>query len=141
MSTRTELRDQVSTAITDAQAIIAAVADGEYSSAAAYEADVNDWRTRIAPLIVELEAEWGNDALHTVQALRALGARLLDLRGRIAEGVTIMVTEVDRPCSLMELAMEWYADPTRWREIRLLNPRIRHPGFVTPGTRVQRHAR
>lgn len=141
MSTRSELRDQVTAAIEQAQAIITAVAAGEYASASQYEADVNQVRRTLADLVVEIEAEWGNGGLATVVALRALGARLIELRARIAEGTTTLTTTIDRPTSLMELAIRWYADLDRWRELRSLNPRLRHPGFVPAGWDLVHHAR
>lgn len=141
MTTRAQLRDQVTAAIEAGQAILTKVAADGYTSAAQYEADVNQVRRTLAVLVVQLEAEWGIQSLASVVAIRALGARLLELRSRIAEGTAMVTTTIDRPTSLMELAVQWYADVSRWRELRALNPRIRHPGFVPSGWTVVHHAR
>lgn len=140
-STRTELQAEVAAVVTAAQEIITNAVAGEYTSSAEYEADVLAVRRKLATLIPALEAEWGVSSIAVVVALRALAARMTDLRATIADPVELIEFTVDRVVSLMELAAAWYDDVSQWRDLRDLNPGIRHPGFVAPGTVVVRHAR
>lgn len=139
MPTRAELQLQVTTLIEDGQAIASAAAAGEYSGATEYEADVNDWRRQLLALLALLEAEWGVESIAVVVALRALAARMLDLRATIAESPVVVSFTVDRTISAMELAVQHFGDPSRWTELMAMNRGIRHPGFIPAGTVLVRH--
>lgn len=126
--------------LTDADAVIAAALDDEYSSADEYEAAANELRETIVDLVDQVNDEWGVEGWPTVKALHELAARLLDLRTAISNATSTVEVELTRTTSLLELAVELYEDHERWTELAELNPNLQHPGFVAPGTVVVAYA-
>lgn len=140
-TTRATLRAAIAVAIADATTVLGtAQADGWLGVKDA-ESDINQVRAALSALLPQISTEWGVDGYPLHAALRQLAARLLDLRAAVTDVETTVVEQLDRPTSLIELAVRHYGDYTRWTDISALNPNLRHPGDIRPGTSVVRHAR
>ena len=139
--TRTEALAMLREVLSTAGATIDKAAAGGFSSSQEYEREANDIRRDIAALIGELDTLWGVQAWPAVSALRALAARFVDLHRAIADTTATVEVVADRETSFVELAVSLYGDGSRWTELAPLNPGIRHPGFIAPGTTVVARAR
>jgi len=138
--TATELQASILEALDAADLVIAAALAGEYSSVLEAEAAIGATRALIQALLPQISTVWGVRANATLVHLRAVAARLLDLRELVDDsGATIEVT-LDREASLVELAVNWYGDWERWTELADLNRRLSRPARVPAGTTLVRYA-
>lgn len=135
------MRAAITAAIAEANTVIAAAKAGAYTTVAEGEQAINSVRAQLHTLITQVCTYWGADGNATVRELRALGARLLDLRGLIKDTNATVTEVLTRTSSLISLAVEWHGDYTRWTEIAALNPRLPHPGRIVAGTLVVRRVR
>lgn len=135
------LRAEIAAAIVDADAVIATAKAGGYATVVEVDAAVMAVRGTLAPLLSRVSVEWGVDGQPLHAALRHLAARLLDLRSAVSDATTTVDEELDRPASLVELAVKHYRDFSRWTELAALNPNLAHPGIIPAGTTVVRLAR
>lgn len=138
--TAAELRTAISTAISTALEISASATAGEYSSLATLEADINAVRSTISELLPLVSSTWGVPGTPLQTQLRALAASLLDLRHLVDEAAQIVSETTDRESSLIELAVRWYQDWTRWTELADLNRGLRAPSAIPAGTTLVRYA-
>ncbi len=138
--TAAELQTAVLAALDDADVVIAAAKDGEYSSTLEAEAAIGAVRTTIHGLLTEISTTWGPKGNPLLVQLRTLAALLLDLRELVDDaGATVEVT-LAREASLIELAVEWYSDWERWTELADLNRRLSKPARIPAGTILVRYA-
>lgn len=138
--TSAELKSAITDALADASTVTAVVEAQGYTTVADFEAAANTVRQALGRLIPLADRVWGVDSIDLVLQLRAVAARLLDLRALVVNSAETIVEAPERLTSLLQLATTAYGDHTRWSELLELNPTIPHPGFVSAGREVVRHA-
>ncbi|PVX80057.1 DNA circularization protein [Paraburkholderia unamae] len=103
---------------------------------------VSDTRTAIEATIVQHRSVYATPtALPIVDALKSIALAVQTAGINAIEAQPALTTRaVDAPANLTLLAFQWYGDYTRADELARLNPSIRNPNFVLPGTVLNAYA-
>lgn len=125
----------VEAAVDQAVAVADAVDANAYPTRRQVESAVGDARATILAAIVAVLAEHPLAGAPLVRALRLLAGRLLDLDLSAARATRAVTLISER--SVVDLALELYADGLRADEILALNPSIRRPWAMPIGTTLE----
>lgn len=130
----TSTRSQMAAALDEAQEILRAVEAGEFTSTAAFLVAANDARASLAAAMAQVSAELGVGSYLLRAAVEQLGWAVAELRLVVSDETREVVCA--RETSFVELAAEELGDMRRADELGPLNPGVRYPWRLLPGTTI-----
>ncbi len=125
-------RASVEAALAVAEALIEQVEAAGFDSVAAYIAEANDVRASLAVAAqVVAEAAQGR-GWQCRTAIERLAVQVMELRLLVADATRELV--VSSETSFVEVARDELGDARRGAELISLNPAVRYPWAIAPGT-------
>lgn len=126
-----------------ASSILASEADAPTLSPVEIEQIIDDTRTAIEATIAQHRAAFDIGISRPVtETLKDIALAIQTAAIVVINALPTLTTRmVDAPGNLTLIAFRWYGDYTRADELGRLNPAIRNPNFVLPGTLLNAYAK